>query len=165
MASDPRAAVEAAIPHRDPFLFVDRVVERGERSIVTEWYVPRDLACFAGHFPADPVLPGVLVCEFAFQSAAILFSPAPGARSGDAEPGALPLLTRIEDARFKRVVRPGETLRAELALDESLGPARFVSAHVRRVETDAAGELSPAGSTVLRVRFAVALVAPVPESA
>lgn len=145
MASEGRAAIEAAIPHRPPFLFVDRILARDARSIVTEWDVRADLDCFRGHYPGDPILPGVLVCEFAFQSAAILLS---GAGSPSPE-GAVPVVTRIEDARFKRPVRPGDVLRAELAVEESLANARWLSA-----------KLSAGGSQVARLRFAVALAVP-----
>lgn len=141
-----RAAIERAIPHRAPFLFVDRVLEKDGARIVTEWDVPKDLFAFQGHYPEKPVLPGVLASEFCFQSAAILFSE-PGAK-GPAD-GAVPVLTRIEDARFKKIVLPGETLRAELTTTEILSNVRFMSAHV-----------TSGGKTVLRIRFAVALVAP-----
>ena len=72
-------SVEAAIPHRAPFLFVDRVARIDDDSIVTEWDVNADLPAFRGHYPGNPVLPGVLISEFTFQSAAILL--------GESRPG------------------------------------------------------------------------------
>ena len=148
MTSDARAAILAAIPHRPPFLFVDRIVEREPDKIRTEWTVPHDLECFAGHYPGRPILPGVLVCEFAFQSAAILF--ATEAVQGIGSPGddALPLLTRIQDARFKSTVAPGETLTAALEVVERVSQARYVRAHV-----------TSRGRTVVRLQFTVAAVA------
>lgn len=140
-----RAAIEAAIPHRDPFLFVDRVFERTQSTITTEWDVRADLPAFRGHYPGQPLLPGVLSSEFAFQSAA-LFVATSGADA--VQKGSLPVLTRIEDARFKRAVFPGDTLRAEVELVERLGPACFMKATV-----------TCGGAVVLRVRFTVALVA------
>jgi len=133
--------VLAGIPHRPPFLFVDRIVEQSPARIVTEWDVRADLPAFAGHFPGEPVLPGVLMAEFCFQSAALLFSSTPGS--------GLPVLTRIEDARYKKVVRPGETLRAEVTLVEQLSNARWCKAHV-----------TSAGTSVLRIGFTVAEVQP-----
>jgi len=145
VACDGRAAVEAAIPHRPPFLFVDRILARDGSSIVTEWDVRPELDCFRGHYPGDPILPGVLVCEFAFQSAAILLS----GGGAPAPEGAVPVVTRIEDARFRRAVRPGDVLRAELAVEESLANARWLSAKV-----------TSGGGAVARLRFAVALAVP-----
>lgn len=141
-----RAAIERAIPHRTPFLFVDRVLEKDAARIVTEWDVPNDLFAFQGHYPGKPVLPGVLASEFCFQSAAILFSTAGAPTPAE---GAVPVLTRIEDARFKKLVLPGETLRAELTTSETLANVRWMNAHV-----------TTNGKSVLRIRFAVAIVAP-----
>lgn len=143
MASEQRERIEARIPHRDPFLFVDRIVEQTDDGITTEWDVSPDLDAFRGHYPGQPILPGVLCAEFCFQSAALLFS---DPNQGDAPEGGVPVLTKIEDARYKRMVRPGETLTARLSLTDSLGPARYVRADVR-----CDGEL------VLRIRFVVAL--------
>lgn len=141
MDSEARREVEALIPHRDPFLFVDRIVDRTEDAITTEWRVSEDLDAFRGHYPGRPVLPGVLCAEFCFQSAALLFSE-PGA---DASAG-VPVLTKIEDARYKRMVKPGETLVARVTRTEQLGPARYMRADVRCE-----------GDLVLRIRFVVAL--------
>lgn len=149
MGSDPREMILAAIPHRPPFLFVDRIVERGESTIVTEWDVRAELDALRGHYPGRPVLPGVLACEMCFQSAAILFSgetPSAALKEGH---GAVPVLTRIEDARFKHMVEPGTTLRARIECTERLANARWMQAHVTANE-----------KSVLRIRFAVALVAP-----
>ena len=141
MASEARAAVLAALPHRPPFLFVDRIVERGERWIATEWTVPADLDCFAGHYPGSPVLPGVLIAEFAFQSASILLADL-------AVEGGVPVLTRIQDARFRKMVRPGEVLRAEVREVERLGKAAWLEATVRS-----------SGRKVLTLRCTLAIAA------
>ncbi|MEY4775468.1 MAG: 3-hydroxyacyl-[acyl-carrier-protein] dehydratase FabZ [Planctomycetota bacterium] len=140
-----RAAIMQAIPHRDPFLYVTRVVARSDDAITSEWDVPTDLYAFQGHYPGHPVLPGVLVCEFSFQSAAILFSE-PG--SAKVSNDAVPVLTKIEDARFKSIVKPGETLRAEVVVEERLANARYCKAII-----------TSAGRTVCRLRFVVASVA------
>jgi 3-hydroxyacyl-[acyl-carrier-protein] dehydratase len=143
-----RAAIEALIPHRAPFLFVDRIVERGTDRIVCEWDVPSDLAAFRGHYPGTPVLPGVLISEFAFQSAACLFASESRQR---VDPRAVPVLVRIEDARFRRIVHPGETLRATVDVIERVGPARYCK-----------GIVTCADEIVLRARFTVTETAPQP---
>lgn len=142
MDSSSKTEIEALIPHRDPFLLVDRIVDRGENTITTEFHARPDLDAFRGHFPGSPILPGVLISEFVFQSSAILVS-------GESD-GLLPVLTRIENARFRRVVRPGETLRAKVTLEDAVGAARYMSARVECEE-----------ETVLRIKFVVAAV---PES-
>jgi 3-hydroxyacyl-[acyl-carrier-protein] dehydratase len=134
-----RLAVLAAIPHREPFLFVDGVIERDESSLSARWHVPPDGAWFRGHYPGSPVLPGVLIQEHCFQSAAILVSEL---RGGLASERGIPVLARVENARFKRLVRPGETLVTRVELRETLGPAWYLSAHVRCDD-----------ATVLRIRF------------
>lgn len=137
-----------SIPHRPPFLFVDRIVERTERVIHAEWTVRPDAPFLEGHYPAHPLVPGVLLCESVFQAGAILCSH--DARDRVPE-GSVPVLTKIADARFKHVVRPGETLRVHVTLDERVGSARFMT-----------GRVQSAGRTVLRVSFVVAL-APLEE--
>jgi 3-hydroxyacyl-[acyl-carrier-protein] dehydratase len=131
------------LPHRPPFLFVSRVVEHDGDTLVTEWDVPEDLFAFEGHFPGEPVLPGVLISEFCFQSGAILIYAT--SREDQESPG-VPVLTRITDARFKKIVRPGETLRAEITLTERLSSARFVKAKV-----------TSGGKTVLRLECVLAV--------
>lgn len=137
-----REAVEAAIPHRDPFLLVDRVLEEGEGHLAAEWRVPADAAWFRGHYPGQPVLPGVLACEHVFQTAAVLVS----RRLGGFDPAdGIPVLTKVEGARFKRLVRPGELLSTRVELREELSGAYFLS-----------GQSAVEGETVLRVRFVLA---------
>ena len=115
------------LPHRPPFLFVTRVVEHEGDTLVSEWEVPHDLFAFEGHFPGEPVLPGVLISEFCFQSGAILIY---ATSQDDRDAGGVPVLTRISDARFKKIVRPGETLRAEVSIVERISSARIVRAKV-----------------------------------
>lgn len=130
-----RSEIESLLPHRAPFLFVDRILERGADSIVTEWDVRPDLDCFRGHYPGEPILPGVLTSEFCLQSGALLLY---AAHPEECEGAGVPLATAIRSARFRGMVRPGETLRAEVRLEESLGPARYLSARVRSGERSVA---------------------------
>ncbi|HUR27784.1 MAG TPA: 3-hydroxyacyl-ACP dehydratase FabZ family protein [Planctomycetota bacterium] len=141
-------SIHAAIPHRDPFLFVDRILERTEKEIHAEWTVRADAPFFEGHYPAHPIVPGVLLCESVFQAGAILCAHDKQDKSPE---GSVPVLTKIGDARFKHVVRPGETLAIHVTLDERIGSTRFMT-----------GRVQSAGRTVLRVTFVVTL-APLAE--
>lgn len=135
-------AVLAAIPHRPPFLFVDRIVAEEAGTLAIEWTVPAGADFLRGHYPGSPLVPGVILCECAFQAGAILCSRDP---ADGVPPGSAPVLTRIVDARFKRMVRPGETVRCSVTLDERVGPARYMTAR-----------LTCGGEAVLRVQFVVA---------
>lgn len=139
--------IEARLPHRDPFLFVTRIVEPGADRIVTEWTVAEDLDVFRGHYPGNPILPGVLIAEHVFQSAALMIYEGIDSK----EDAGTPVLTRIEDARYKRMVKPGETLVTEVTLNDRLANARFCQAIVRSE-----------GKVVARLKFALALA---PEEA
>jgi 3-hydroxyacyl-[acyl-carrier-protein] dehydratase len=114
-----------AIPHRDPFLLVDEIVQRTDTRIVgcktfngDEWF-------FAGHYPGHPLVPGVLLCEAAMQCGAILLS-SQFASVAD----MVPVATRMGDVRFKRMVRPGEKIVMEVELIERLAEAFFLKAKV-----------------------------------
>ncbi|MFZ5797053.1 MAG: 3-hydroxyacyl-ACP dehydratase FabZ family protein [Desulfobulbaceae bacterium] len=114
------------IPHRPPFLWLDRVLEAGADSLVAEKDIPADLALFDGHYPGHPLMPGVLLCEAVFQAGAVLLA--------DRQEGAArgkPVLTRILGAKFKREVRPGDTIRIQVRLTERVGPAWFMKGSVR----------------------------------
>ena len=136
-------SIHSAIPHRAPFLFIDRILERSPREIRAEWDVRPDAAFFEGHYPGHPIVPGVLLCESVFQAGAILCAHDGRDRAPE---GSVPVLTKIGDARFKHVVRPGETLQIHVTLDERIGAARFMT-----------GRMQSAGRSVLRVSFVVTL--------
>jgi 3-hydroxyacyl-[acyl-carrier-protein] dehydratase len=113
-----------AIPHRPPFLFVDEIVAVEEGRIATKKFVDPASDFFQGHYPDQPVMPGVLLCESCFQAGALLIAHILGAH----EPRrGVPVLTRITDARFKRIVRPGDTLDIEATLDQELDGAYFMT--------------------------------------
>ena len=99
------------IPHRAPFLFVDRItaLEPGQ-SASGIWHLTEDENFFSGHFPGRPTLPGVLMCEAIAQVGAIaILSDAKFANK-------LPLFGGIDSARFRRQVIPGDTLEMTIAL-------------------------------------------------
>ncbi len=104
--------IMALIPHRFPFLLIDRVVELepGVRA-VAEKLVSVNEPQFTGHFPGNPVFPGVLIVEALAQAGAVATLALPEHH------GKLVLFAGIDDCRFKRVVRPGDVLRLEVRLE------------------------------------------------
>jgi 3-hydroxyacyl-[acyl-carrier-protein] dehydratase len=114
-----------AIPHRDPFLLVDEVLERSDTRIVGRKTFTGEEWFFAGHYPGHPLVPGVLLCEAAMQCGAILLS-----RHLAGDGTRVPVATRMNDVRFKRMVRPGETILMEVELAERLADAFFLKAKV-----------------------------------
>jgi len=110
-------AIKALLPHRYPFLLVDRVVELepGQRIVALK-NVTADEPFFVGHFPSYAVMPGVLIIEALAQAGAIMMlrsMPDPGSR--------IPFFAAIDGARFRRQVVPGDQLRLEVTVIRSRG--------------------------------------------
>lgn len=103
-----RDIIERVLPHRDPFIWVSRIIEcmPGE-SVVAELYVDPTLPLFEGHFPGHPVFPGVLLMEALAQagSFAVMVSPE--------NQGRLGFFGAMDNVRFRRQVEPGQTVRLE----------------------------------------------------
>ena len=112
-----REEIEAILPHREPFLLIDEVLELepGERVVARkrvrpdEWYL-------AGHFPGRPVMPGVLIVEGMAQTGAV------AVLSQDENRGRLALFAGIDDVRFKRIVEPGDELTLTCDVEAVRGP-------------------------------------------
>jgi beta-hydroxyacyl-ACP dehydratase FabZ len=99
------------IPHRYPFLLVDKIVEiHGNEKIVGIKNVSINEPFFEGHFPNHPVMPGVLICEAMAQIGAILAHRSRGGMESD----KVFVLTGLDNVKFKRPVEPGDQLRLEL---------------------------------------------------
>ena len=109
-----KTEIKQILPHRDPMLLVDTVEELtpGEH-IVTTFYVDPERDIFRGHFPDEPVLPGVYTVECMAQAADILLM------ADGKFPGKLPLFIGINNVRFLSKIRPGDTLRVEAKLKEA----------------------------------------------
>lgn len=103
--------IQAIIPHRFPFLLVDRIIEieYGSRAIGIK-NVSMGEPYFQGHFPDYPVMPGVLIIEALAQVGAVALL------GSDEHRGKMAFFAGIDNVRFKRQVRPGDTLRLEVEL-------------------------------------------------
>lgn len=101
------------IPHRYPFLLIDKVVDivKGESAVGIK-NVTYNEPFFPGHFPSHPIMPGVLIVEAMAQAAAVLVVESEGSELE----GKLIYFTSIEKARFRRPVKPGDTLRLHVSI-------------------------------------------------
>lgn len=109
-----KAVIESVLPHRNPFVWVSRVLScsPGE-SITAELEVTEDLPLFKGHFPNHPVLPGVIIMEALAQAASFCVLVERGAE------GSVGFLTGIDKAKFRRQVLPGDTVRLDARIVKS----------------------------------------------
>jgi 3-hydroxyacyl-[acyl-carrier-protein] dehydratase len=112
--------IKAIIPHRYPFLLVDRIdeLEPGVRAVGVK-NVSANEEFFQGHFPDFPVMPGVLIVEAMAQVGAVAML------SLEENRGRIALFAGIDKLRFKRQVRPGDTLRMECTITRQRGPLGF----------------------------------------
>lgn len=133
--------VLAAIPQRPPFLFVDKIISRDGKSITTERRLREDEYFFQGHFPGNPIMPGVLLCESCFQTGAILM--------GASGQTGLGVVTRIKDTKFKNFARPGDRLTIKVTLDDQVDNAYYMS-----------GTIHSGEKLILKIIFQAALLPP-----
>ena len=121
-----RAEIEEILPHRDPFLLIDEVVELepGHRVVARkrvrpdEWYL-------AGHFPGRPIMPGVLIVEAMAQTGAV------AVLAREENRGKIAYFAGIDDCRFKRIVEPGDELELMCELERVRGPVGRGKAEAR----------------------------------
>ncbi len=137
------AEIQAAIPHRPPFLLIDRIVSRVDDAIVCEKDLSGDEFWFQGHYPDYPLMPGVLLCEACLQAGAVLLATHV---EGD---DRIPIATRLSEVKFKRQVRPGDTISISAKIDDRLADAFYLT-----------GKVTCGGKLAARMNFACAMASP-----
>lgn len=108
-----RSEIERLIPHRPPFLWIDRVeeLEPGVRCVAVKFVDPAS-PIFSGHFPAKPIFPGVLLIEAVAQTAGVMLGSA-ASQSSEKRPGEGALLAAVNRFKFLKPITPGQELRIE----------------------------------------------------
>jgi 3-hydroxyacyl-[acyl-carrier-protein] dehydratase len=112
------AEIHALIPHRSPMLLLDEIVERTDELIVCRKTFHADEFFFQGHYP------GVILCEAAMQAGAVLLA------RHVTEGGGVPVATRLNEVKFKRMIRPDDTVLLEAKIVERIQNAFFLTAKV-----------------------------------
>lgn len=131
------------IPQREPFLFVDEVIEQTPTSLITKHTLTGNEDFFRGHFPERPLFPGVLMCEAVFQTGALYMS-LNGTQINETKTA---VVTRIQNAKFKNMARPGDELFITVDFVEALANASFMK-----------GKIKVNNKVIMNIEFAVALV-------
>lgn len=131
------------IPQREPFLFIENIVEQTENSITTSKRLTGEEDFFRGHFPGKPVFPGVLMCEAVFQTGALLMS----FKGQSAGANKTAVVSRIQNAKFKNMAKPGDELLITVDFIESMAYASFMK-----------GKITANGKTIMSIEFAATLV-------
>lgn len=149
-------AIQAAIPHRPPFLLLDEIVEQSDERIVCRKQFNGDEFWYQGHYPDYPLTPGVLLCEAAMQAGAVLLSKITvEAQQGQGSEGGVPVATRMNNVQFRAMVHPGDAISIEVDLVEKLSNAYFMKAKVTNATQ---------GKLAARLEFACTVAPPQAKS-
>ena len=117
-----REAIMRILPHRAPMLLVDDVTETGGVA-VGHYHVRGDEFFLQGHFPGEPIVPGVILCEILAQSACVLMK-------DQMTDGKLPVYTGLNNVKFRSPVRPGDTVEARCHIKRAKHPFYFAEGTV-----------------------------------
>jgi 3-hydroxyacyl-[acyl-carrier-protein] dehydratase len=139
------AEIEQKIPHRPPMRLLDEIVSQSESEVVCRKTFHADEPFLQGHFPGFPLVPGVILCECCLQAGAVLL-----ADQSVQDDSMVPIATRMDGVKFKRMVRPGDTVEIRATLNEKISTAFFMT-----------GKMTVGGKLAVRLDFACS-VAPIP---
>jgi 3-hydroxyacyl-[acyl-carrier-protein] dehydratase len=134
-----KSEIMAILPHRDNMLLIDEAALKDGKAF-GKYLVRGDEWFLKGHFPGNPVVPGVILCEILAQSACVLLA-------GSGTVGATPMFTGLNNVKFKTPVRPGDTVETECVITRSKPPFFF-----------AEGEGRVGGKLCVKAEFSFALV-------
>lgn len=115
-----REQIKQILPHREPMLLVDEAYKNEDGTVTGKYTVRGDEFFLQGHFPGNPIVPGVILCEMAAQSACMLMS--------DGLQGKTTLYAGMNNVKFKNPVRPGDTVEFTCTHIRSVGPIHFIKA-------------------------------------
>ena len=142
--------IHASIPHRAPMLLLERIVSIEESEITCENTFSDEDFFVQGHFPDAPIVPGVIQCECGLQAGAVLLANLAASQSnGESHVETVPVATRIDNVKFKRMVRPGDTVQIQVKLKEQVSNAYFLT-----------GKIMLDGKLATRLDFAVTMAQP-----
>jgi 3-hydroxyacyl-[acyl-carrier-protein] dehydratase len=122
------------IPHRPPFLFIDEIVDIRNDGASCKRTIRMEEPQFEGHYPNNPIMPGVLLCEACFQTGAI-FLAKQIEKEGRSLNDVTPVLSRISDARFKQMIKPGDEILIEVTMKETISKFHFLRGKVFKVRS------------------------------
>lgn len=111
--------LESVIPHRNSMMLIDEATKTGENTSEGKKYITGKEWFLDGHFPGNPVVPGVILCEIMAQSSAVIIA--------EISSQSIPFFTGIEKAKFKRQVVPGDTFETKCELTKSRGMFYFIT--------------------------------------
>jgi len=122
--------IHAAIPHRAPMLLIDEILDQNKDSIVCSKTFHAEEFFLQGHYPGHPIVPGVILCEVGFQAGAVLLATVIQTSKPWETQGMVPVATRLNNVKFKHIVRPGDTIKADVTLTEQIRNAFYLQAKI-----------------------------------